>query len=151
MRKLLQRGDTLIEVMISMAIVSLILGGAFATTRRSQTAVRNSQEHAEALKLIESQFEQLRANAVSPSPQVFTQGVPFCMYGNAPISSVVPPGSLDCVQDSSGAPTTKQPAYQMSVTRASSNGGYLFTVQASWASATGKGQSGESMVYRLYQ
>lgn len=151
MKKLYQRGDTIIEVLVSIAVVSLILGGAFVTTRTSQNGVRNSQEHAEALKLVESQLEQLRADASSATPTVFTATVPFCMYNNVAVPSSVPPTAADCIQNSSGAPTAIQPAYHMSVTRSASNGGYLFTVQAVWDQITGRGQATESMVYRIYQ
>jgi type II secretory pathway pseudopilin PulG len=149
MIRLSQAGDTIIEVLICIGIVSMILGGAFVTTRASQTGVRNSQEHGEALKLAESQLEQLRADASSASPTVFTQGTPFCMYGNTAVSTH---GSTakDCVQDSGGNPTSGQPAYQLSVDRVASNGGYLFTTTVQWYQANGNGKATESMVYRLY-
>lgn len=150
MRRLGQRGDTIVEVLISIAVVSVILGGAFVTTNRSQSGVRNSQEHAEALKLVQSQLEQLRADAASTTPTVFTQGVPFCMYNNAAVSASPGPTAADCVQNSAGSPTTKEPAYHLTISRTSSNGGFLFTVDAMWDQVTG-GQAEETMVYRLYQ
>jgi prepilin-type N-terminal cleavage/methylation domain-containing protein len=149
LRKLAQRGDTIIEVLISIAVVSLILGGAFATTRRSQEGVRDSQEHSQALKLVESQLEQLRADATKTG-NVFTAGTPFCMYNNAPVSTVGPTGS-NCIQNDSGQPSGTQPTYALSVTRTTSNGGFLFTIQAQWDSVTGNGKAQEQMVYRLYQ
>jgi Tfp pilus assembly protein PilV len=135
-----------------MLIISIILGGAFVTTKDSQLAVRDSQEHAEALKLVESQLEQLRADASNATPTVFSASTPFCMYNAAAVSATAPPASADCAQNSSGVPTTAQPAYGLSITRASSNGGYLFTVSATWDEVSGNGsQANETMVYRLYQ
>lgn len=153
MKKLTQRGDTIVEVLISMLVVSVILGGAFVTTNKSQTGVRDSQEHTEALKLMESQLEELRSNAGSASPNVFppTQpmNTPFCMYNGVAVAAS---GStaVDCTQNSSGDPTTTQPAYNLSISSTASNGGYLYTVNASWYDIDGNGKANESMVYRLY-
>jgi prepilin-type N-terminal cleavage/methylation domain-containing protein len=155
MKKLTQRGDTIVEVLIAMLVISVILGGAFVTTNNSQTAVRDSQEHGEALKLVESQLEQLRGNASSSSPTVFppvlATGTPFCMYNNAPVSSATNPTAADCIQNSSGTPTTTEPAYHLSISSSSSNGGYLFMVTASWYEVNGNGMATETMAYRLYQ
>jgi type II secretory pathway pseudopilin PulG len=149
MKRFTEAGDTIIEVLISIAIVSVILGGAFVTTRNSQIGVRDSQEHAEALKLIESQIEQLRVDAASDG-NIKTATTPFCMYNEKPVSAVVPPASTDCKQDSAGQPTATQPVFALTVNRASSNGGYLFTIKAQWDSVAGNGKAQESMVYRLY-
>jgi len=148
MRRLTEAGDTIVEVLICIAIVSMILGGAFVTTRNSQLGVRDSQEHAEALKLLESQLEQLRADAASDG-KVKTFGTPFCMYNEQPVSATSPPTSADCKQDNTGAPTTTQPVFNLTVGRVNSSGGYLFTLKAQWASVS-NGQAEESMVYRLY-
>jgi type II secretory pathway pseudopilin PulG len=150
MRRLSQAGDTIIEVLICIGVVSLILGGAFVTTRNSQIGVRDSQEHAEALKLVESQIEQLRADAAGDG-KIIAFGTPFCMYNQEPVDAATAPTSADCVQNNADQPTTNQPAYHLTVDRANSNGGYLFTVQAWWFSVTGNGKAQESMVYRLYQ
>lgn len=152
MRRLGQRGDTIVEVLICIAIVSLILAGAYVTTHRSSSGVRNSQEHAEALKLVESQLEQVRSNAASGAGDVFSAGAPFCMVDAKPVSASVTPEANKCTQGSDGSPTTAQPAYKLRISRAASgDGGSLFTITAIWDSVTGNGQAQESMVYRLYE
>jgi len=139
-----QRGDTIVEVLICMAIISLVLGGAFVTTRNSQLGVRDSQEHAEALKLVESQLEQLRADAADAK----AAASPFCMY-NAATATIA---SGNCTQDSAGLPRQADSRYKLSIARAApdANGGYLFTVTATWPDVNGNGNAQESMVYRLY-
>jgi prepilin-type N-terminal cleavage/methylation domain-containing protein len=149
----MQRGDTIIEVLIAMAVISLVLGGAFATTRRSQTGVLDSQEHATALKLIESQLEQLRSNASSASPAVFSGTATFCMAGGSVVSSSAAMPAASCVQDSSGNPAAAnaEPGYTLLVARSNSiNSGYVFNVQATWDEVSGTGRGSESMTYRLY-
>lgn len=54
-------GDTIVEVMISLAILTLVLGGAYFTANQSYRNDRDSQEHAEALTIAQSQLEDLRA------------------------------------------------------------------------------------------
>lgn len=142
-----QRGDTLVEVLICVLIVSIVLMGAYVTTQRSSRGIRNSQEHAEALKLVQSQLEQVRADAEKDAPQVFSAGQPFCMVAEAPVSGTNAP---QCRQDTTGAPTTGQPQYQLSVTRVDNADASLFTVQAEWDDINGS-KARESLHYRLYR
>lgn len=69
-----ERGDTIVEVLICILVISTMLAGAFATTNNSLQAVRMSQERSQAIKITESQVESLRAIG----PAGFT---PFCIAG----------------------------------------------------------------------
>lgn len=53
-------GDTIVEVLLAIAIVSVVLGGAYASATRSTQGLRQSQERGEALKILEAQLEQLK-------------------------------------------------------------------------------------------
>lgn len=146
-------GDTIIEVLVCIAVVSTILGGAFVTTRQSQVGVRNSQEHAEALKLVESQLEQLRGDTTDAVGAT----TPFCMYNEAPVSAVIAPQDKDCTQDSGGLANKSDSRYYLTITRCAAiacgnniANSYVFTVKASWPEVTGQGNGQETMVYRLY-
>jgi type II secretory pathway pseudopilin PulG len=151
---LAQAGDTIVEVLICIAIISFILGGAFVVVDHSRQGVRDAQEHGDALKLTESQLEQLRADVAAggANADVFTQTPPFCMFNSAAVSTVITPTNAECTQAANGTPTTQQPEYQLSIERAGpdAHGGYLFTVSTSWDDING-GQANESMVYRLYK
>ena len=57
-----QRGDTIVEVLIAVAILAFVVTSASATTTRSSSTVRASQERGEALKLAQSQIEYIIAN-----------------------------------------------------------------------------------------
>ncbi len=59
-RDIRQAGDTIVEVLIAIAIVSLVLTGAYASTRRSRNAIQTAQEQGEALKIAESQLEYIK-------------------------------------------------------------------------------------------
>lgn len=83
-RRLHQHGDTIVEVLVAILIVSIVLSGAFASARKSQTGIRQTQERSEALKVAEGQLEQLKVLAKS-SPVSLTASADevFCIYSNA--------------------------------------------------------------------
>jgi prepilin-type N-terminal cleavage/methylation domain-containing protein len=154
-KKLGQKGDTLVEVLICILLVSVILTGAYVTTNRSRIGIRDSQEHAQALKLVQGQLEQVKQNGSVHGAPVFTQsiGSSFCM-----VNAVVTSGAA-CQQDSDGTPATEQPAYKLTVQRASCAPDYSppagachkFTVKASWVSIASNTQADEQIIYRLYE
>lgn len=65
--KLDQRGDTIVEVLIAIAIVSLVLTSAYALTNKNVRATQEVQEQSYAQKLVEQQVELLRAANPKPS------------------------------------------------------------------------------------
>lgn len=56
-----ERGDTIVEVLVCILIISLVLAGAFTATNRSLQAVRDAQERSQASKLAEAQIEFIRS------------------------------------------------------------------------------------------
>jgi prepilin-type N-terminal cleavage/methylation domain-containing protein len=66
-----QRGDTLIEVMIALAIIGSVIAISYATASRALRTGRAAQERTEALKLVEGQIETLKAAAAVPTTKVF--------------------------------------------------------------------------------
>lgn len=71
-------GDTIVEVLIAITVASVVLSGAFVSVRRSTIATRTAQEQGEALKLAESQVEQIKAAEESGTPDVSSAGN-FCI------------------------------------------------------------------------
>lgn len=65
-----QAGDTIVEVLIAVAIVGAVLAGAFTVSQKSVVAVRSSQEQGEMLQILQSQIELVRAHALVTSPPV---------------------------------------------------------------------------------
>lgn len=150
-----QRGDTLVEVLICILIVSMILTGAYVTTNRSNLRVIDSQERSAALKLAQGQLEQIRQSAVSAAPNVFsrTNGDPFCMINAAAIDG----SDARCKQDNSGAPTTGEPSFQIAATKQDCgvaglpSSCRLFTIRVEWDSIATKTRAYEQLSYRLYE
>jgi type II secretory pathway pseudopilin PulG len=60
-----QDGDTIVEVLISMAIVSVILAGAYAITTQDLKATQDASERSQAQQLVQQQIELLRPYAAT--------------------------------------------------------------------------------------
>jgi type II secretory pathway pseudopilin PulG len=144
-----EQGDTIVEVLIAIAVVSLILGGAYVTTNRSLQTTRAAEERGNALKLSESQVERLKGLAKTNPTSIFggATPMPFCVSPNtgAPIAA----SSNDCRVSAAGTPTTTQPIYTISITRGSD--GNTFTVINQWVDVSGKVTDRLQMIYRVYQ
>ncbi|MGH7157761.1 MAG: type IV pilus modification PilV family protein [Candidatus Saccharimonadales bacterium] len=150
-----ERGDTIVEVLISISVVSLVLGGAYVTTNRSLLATRAAEERGNSLKLAESQVEQLKGLAKSDPEVIFGSGtpMPFCISSSTgqPVlaESVSGEATADCKLNASGVPTTTQPIYNVSVQRASD--GNTFTVTNEWVDASGRITDNLRLIYRVYE
>jgi len=62
-----QRGDTIIEVLIATAIISLTLVSSFAIINRNTRASQDVQEHSYAQKFVEKQIEYLKSQSGEPN------------------------------------------------------------------------------------
>lgn len=100
LKNLNKTGDTIVEVLIATAIVSLILGGAYATSNRSLKTTRQAEERVEAVKHTESQLEKLRVAAPNPA-------VNFCFAADGSLASFSagPPPAITSADDFTKYPT----------------------------------------------
>lgn len=137
MRRLGDTGDTIIEVLIALTVVTSMLGGAYVTSSRSVNNNRQAQERGEALKLAEGQLERLKGLVSSGSTAPYTTTTSFCIDDTNTVRSATP---ASCSVDTSG------PAYYVTVTRQQAN---RFTVTVSW-DRVGGGNETVVMTYRLY-
>lgn len=151
-------GDTMVEVMIAVLLVSMVLTGAYVTTNRSALGIRDSQEHAQALKLAQGQLEQVRQNAAQSNPAAFNQtaGNSFCMV-NASVAT-----GPACIRTDADQPAgAGDLAYTLAVRRGSCSPQYnppsaagqchKFTIRVTWDSVVTKGQTFEQIITRMYE
>lgn len=94
-RHLNNSGDTIVEVLIVLAILGIAIAISFATANGGVQQARNAEEHSEALGIISSQIEELRDALANQQPIPTT---PFCMVNLQPKQ----PGDL-------GSPCVLQP------------------------------------------
>lgn len=69
MQPLKQTGDTIVEVLIAVVVVSVVLVGAYTISNASLRQIRISQERGEAQKIAAGQLERL-SGCVSSGPTV---------------------------------------------------------------------------------
>lgn len=145
-----ERGDTIVEVLIAVAIVSLVLAGAYVSTNRSLLATRAAQERVSALKLAESQMEQIKSLA-STDPDILYGSVtdaPFCIAkaDGRPVSD----DNAACTVGISGDPTDPNdpPAFKVSITRA---GDDLFFLRETWTNVSGQQTDSLELRYRVHE
>ena len=143
LRALNQRGDTIVEVLISIAVVSLILGGAYVTTNNSLQGTRAAQERSDAVKVVESQLEAVKSMAVGNPTALFgaaTTGT-FCVVNGAPVGVA----NAGCKVNAKGIATSTQPVFSISITRTNNT----FVITNTWNTLKGT-QDRIQMTYRVY-
>jgi type II secretory pathway pseudopilin PulG len=166
-----QRGDTIMEVIICVAVIGLVLTAAFALSNRSTTGERKAQERGSALKIAESQMELLKSYAdLNKLPSDRSQL--FCMEKDSSASTgveVVPitgtnvpiPSTQndnlaanypdECKIDGEGYPDLYSVAI-WSPDRSPSIGGtnVPYGVTVRWEGAGGSGHEELKMFYNIY-
>lgn len=86
------RGDTLVEVLIALAVLTTILVGAYITANRSQNTNQASQERGEAIKIVESQIERLKG--LLSSGTIVVPAGSFCVNtANSGLTTITAPAN----------------------------------------------------------
>ena len=88
-----KRGDTIIEVLIAMAVASSVLGISLSTMNRNLIITRDNQERTEASKLAQGQIEALRAAKETGSVAIPVVGSSFCLSNNGTVVTSITGGS----------------------------------------------------------
>ncbi len=121
-----QRGDTLVEVLLAIAVAGSVLGIAFSTMNRNIVSTRAAQERTEAAKYAQGQLESLK---FATDTSVTLPGGNFCFNGSGT------PVSGSCTSNS---------LYNATIV---STGTRLYRITVTWDRLTG-GQDQIQMVYR---
>ena len=137
-----ERGDTIVEVLVALVVIASVLAGAFLLTRTSVRNVRDSEEHAQALNILQGQLEQLRAyapNASSADATTIRNSSRFCFNTGGSLAT-----GASCNDMGSNS------LYDITIdrTRTVSTGTEEFLGTASW-DKLGGGQSRVQLVYRI--
>ncbi len=150
-------GDTIVEVLVVLAVLSLAFAISYATANHALVQSRNAEEHSEALGLLNTQVELLRAAYTHNISTVPRNGTYFCMTA-APVNPVL--------GFSPGYPTptatfdnfTKYPSECKN--NAFNNGGYnwsidfklgtdAFDLRVRWDGIGKQGRQQEELTYKI--
>ena len=159
-----QRGDTILEVLIAVSILSLILIISFSLANRSNQGVRQAQERGEASRHTESQIELLkRYLSNTQNPVLPAEGSKFCMKADGTPSTaitgtIVPASALDtenfaAFQDAALADCKKGEFYYSYVERGQAGqvpDENTFTAHTRWYKVSGRGVDESTIVHKIY-
>ena len=151
--RLRDRGDTIVEVMVVLAVLGLAIGISYATANRSLLATRGAQENSQATELLQAQIEQVRALSTVTGSAIYTTLFNRFCIDTSNLSVVAFPNSGPLTQTN----TTTYPAacgpintyYYISVSY--NNADDSFTAKAYWADVQGQGLDSSTLIYRAHQ
>lgn len=123
--RLRQDGDTIVEVLIAIVVVSAVLTGAFSIANLSLKSIRMAQERGEAQKIAQQSVELLNSFR-PPNSGVTAQNAPFCIE-SGPGGSV--PTAFE-LADVSNCASGAENRYRTSITRTTS--GPVFKIRVVW-------------------
>jgi type II secretory pathway pseudopilin PulG len=132
-----QRGDTIVEVLVAIAVVSLVLASSYAITNRNVLTSQDTQEHSQALQIAQQQVELLRT-FVQAHTTGYTPILPKnCMLQgpSGPRANTLDPHD-DCnfLPDGSDDGCTTQPCYPVNITKSADG---IYEVSVTWDSLNG--------------
>jgi Tfp pilus assembly protein PilV len=139
-----ERGDTIVEVMISLIVISSVIVGAFLVARVSSRNIRNSEEHSQALQMLQGQVEMLRAYAANDAAvqnDPLPASADFCMKSDGTIEHTI----NNC--------KNLNTFYNLTINQTAGpvNGlGATYTFKVDWPAQDGT-TSQESIIYRVAQ
>lgn len=148
--RLNQAGDTIVEVLIAIAVVSMVLGGAYVTTNKSLQGTRAAEERGNAIKLSESQLEQLKAMLANATDAASIEGKAsdFCIIQNAGLYALPNAGTTACRLSVAGVTKASgEPAFNVTIHKQSAD---VYKVTTRWNSILNPGQDNVQLTYRVY-
>jgi prepilin-type N-terminal cleavage/methylation domain-containing protein len=147
-----QRGDTIIEVMLAIAVLGMVLAASYNIANRALMTGRYAQEQTEAVKQAESQLEKLKykASLVKPGDSVTgtifdtaSGSTTFCIGDDSSLSKIT---STNSSYDS--VCKGRSGLYALAINYSATN--KTFIVTASWDSPI-VNNANVKVAYKLYQ
>jgi len=147
-----QTGDTIVEVLMAIVVVSVVLGAAYLSANQSLTSTRQSQERGEALQVAKEQVERLKSTATGPPPATITSA--FCIDSNSAYQTNTGMGlnsmtnlSLDNLSGYNAA-CIAQPRYHIGIEYFSAPDNY-YKVHVRWDRVNGGGNDEVTVNYKV--
>lgn len=148
--KLNQTGDTIVEVLIAIAVVSVVIVSSFTIANKSSIQIRAAQERSEGLKLAASAIETIKARPTAannlPLNKLYCQDLITQATANGDLPNLVTEQDSDYAQPQCRSQLTTVP-YFISVMRTDNEGS--FVVHARWDRVGGGERQDITYSYRL--
>lgn len=135
-RRLSERGDTIVEVLIAIAIASFVLVSAYVTANKNALSNQDAQERSQALQLAQTQLEFLHSTSLGAYNCFDATGTPVGTSGD----------NSSCIVNSNGSKNTgAQPKYTIAVTKPTAT---TYKVDIGWDSLISTGQNHINLYYQ---
>lgn len=148
LKRMSQKGDTIVEVLVAIAIVGAALSAAYITTSRSLRTSRNNQERAEAIKYSESQLERMKQKIKLDTNAVFSSSatdLPYCLDDTLTVVSITN------IADLSTYPAQCKSGFFGFAIRKTVAGGNDFELITRWPQFGGGPEQTVKIFYRIYR
>ena len=153
--KLNNKGDTIIEVLIVLAILGLAFAISTATASKGLNQSRNAEEHSQALGILSTQIELVRTAVFKKTP-LPTSTQPFCMKdastpkifgetGQPSYGTTVPSNAHVDALENYHKDCIENDRYHISVT----NNSDYYTFRVRWDGVGTLGRQQELMTYKI--
>ena len=127
-----QSGDTIVEVLICIAILGAVMGGAYAIANQNTRINLGSQDRLSATKIAQSQLELLKGYAAQNPEQAMNISSPFCVFYDGPTKKIkTSTDVVVCRLNSASVSTTTEPSYNVAITKEA--GGEMLSSVAPYA------------------
>ncbi len=158
LKRLGQRGDTIVEVMVVLAVLGLALSISYATANRGLQQSRNAQEHSQALGIINSQIELLRnvfaeqaggslpAGAFCLAPPTATQTVNATTLGTGATGFKNALATDNLNTTAYPGPCTQDGRYRLSIVPRVGN---VYDFRVRWDGISNLGRQQEELTYKV--
>lgn len=152
LRRLRDTGDTIIEVLVCLAVLGFMLTLAYSIATRAQQTIQSAHERSRALKLAEGQIEQMKAIAKNSPAEIFTNRSTgaFCLV-NGVAKDFAPAAPTPGLGAWSYNPacTNVDGLYKVSILTPGV-AGLSYVVQIRWVHINGVGEDEVKLEYKLY-
>ncbi len=152
--RLNNNGDTIVEVMIAVALIGIAISGGYIAANRSTAAIRQAQDYQIANTIAQSQIENLNNSKISDiSSSLLNSGFCYPMNSSSPVSSTGTNSSCNPY----GNTATYPQGYNVSIVSTNSptnpptNGLYTFSLVITWPKYGAISTGGQNNVTMYYQ
>lgn len=149
MKKLNKTGDTIIEVLLSLAVLGMVIGTAYAIASRSLKRAQQAQERTQATKLVEGQIDRIKylsesnlASDIVALNDITTSGTAMCLKPFVSSGQTI-------IKAYAVGDNCKEGVFSYSILYDSTR--HLFTIKTVWDSLGSSGQENVTMQYRVVQ
>jgi len=142
----LERGDTLVEVLIAILVVTVVLVAGYVTTTQNIDTMQDTQEHSEALQLAQTQLEYLHDSTAQP-----TAGNE-CFVAVGALNGTLESSNSSYCKVTSGGNTASigQPAFQIDISPLGATSPGTYDVLVEWTGLNSS-QNNNDKVTLFYQ